>query len=208
MLQKTALICLTFLFATLSSGKDKNKIILPADVLNARTVLVVVKPGSGEPLSNPMANQNAQENVEKALMKWGRFNLALDARTADLIIAVRKGSGQAVRPTVIGGGIDQRPLIVAPTDGNIRIGGQRGKQPDLTSAGSSSENSPHVQTEVGPSEDLFEVYRGGMEAPLDASPVWRYMAKGSLNAPNVPAVEQFRKVINEAVKSAGNKPQP
>jgi hypothetical protein len=48
-----------------------------------------------------------------------------------------------------------------------------------------------------------------LEEPLDAAPVWRYIAKDALNAPNVPAVEQFRKAVNEAMKAANNKkPQP
>jgi hypothetical protein len=209
MLRRSIVICLSALVATLAPAKDKNKIALPAQVLNARTVLVVVKPGAGEPLTNPGANQNAQVNVEKALMKWGRFTPALEPTTADLIIAVRKGTGRGVSPTVTGGPIDQRPVIVEPTDGDIRIGGQRGKPPDLTSTDTGTDAPPHIQTEVGPSNDVFEVYRGGLEEPLDAAPVWRYIAKDALNAPNVPAVEQFRKAVNEAMKAANNKkPQP
>ena len=43
---------------------------------------------------------------------------------------------------------------------------------------------------------------GGREYPLDASPLWRYIAKDSLNAPQVDAVEQFRKAIEEIRKAA------
>jgi hypothetical protein len=52
--------------------------------------------------------------------------------------------------------------------------------------------------EIGASEDTFEVYRGGIEYPLDSSPVWRYIAKDSLQAPGVTAVEEFRKAIAKA----------
>ena len=45
-----------------------------------------------------------------------------------------------------------------------------------------------------------------MEYPLDASPVWRYIAKDSLNAPQVPAVEQFRKALEESEKQRQHKP--
>ena len=52
----------------------------------------------------------------------------------------------------------------------------------------------------------FEVYRGGVDYPLDAAPVWRYIAKGALNEPQVAAVEQFRKAIDESEKQRQQKP--
>jgi hypothetical protein len=44
------------------------------------------------------------------------------------------------------------------------------------------------------------VYRGGISDPLNSSPVWRHIAKDCLRAPNVAAVEEFRKAIAEAEK--------
>ena len=56
-------------------------------------------------------------------------------------------------------------------------------------------------TEVGPSEDTFEVYRGGLDSPLDSPPVWRYIKKDCLRAtPQIPAVEEFRKAVADAEK--------
>jgi len=199
------LLTLVLVLSTLSPAKSKEKIILPADVLNDETVLVVIQPDAGEPLTNPRANRQAQDDVERALMKWGRFRLVMDAQTADLIVAVRKGSGRAVTPTVAGGPIDDRPVILQPSDpGDIRIGGQRGHPTDLSQAqiDGPQNRSPHLGTEVGPAEDILEVYRGRVEYPLDSSPVWRYMAKDGLRSPQVPAVEQFRKVLDEALKAA------
>jgi hypothetical protein len=205
MLRKSTPVRLIFLVGTVAPAKDKNKATLPADVINAHTVLVVVKPDAGEPLTNPMTNQTAEENVEKALMKWGRFELAVETRTANVIIAIRKGNGRSINPTIAGGPIDQRPVILEPTDGGVRVGGQR--RPGDLSTGADPNSTPHVQTEIGPSEDLFEVYRGGMREPLDAAPAWRYMAKDALNTPKVPAVEQFRKAIDDATKAASNNKQ-
>ena len=62
------------------------------------------------------------------------------------------------------------------------------------------QNGPRISNEVGPSEDTFEVYRGGVPNPLDSPPVWRYIAKDCLRAPQVSAVEEFRKLIAEAEK--------
>src|SRR5579863_678384 len=83
-----------------AGGKDKKKIVLPADVLEARMILVVVDPDAGIAIDAPNANRTAQEDVEKALMNWGRFELAMDASNADLIISVRKGNGKMAQPTI------------------------------------------------------------------------------------------------------------
>jgi hypothetical protein len=86
MLQRRILtISVLLLSCLVATAKDKKKALLPADVLRAHTVLVLVDPSAGTDVQNPNANRTAQEDVEKALMEWGRFSLALDARTADLI---------------------------------------------------------------------------------------------------------------------------
>lgn len=53
-------------------------------------------------LDAPNANREAQEGVEKALMNWGRFTMASDVSTADLVILVRRGNGKIAQPTVGG----------------------------------------------------------------------------------------------------------
>jgi hypothetical protein len=55
-------------------------------------------------------------------------------------------------------------------------------------------------------EDSFEVYLGRIEYPLEAAPVWRYMAKDALNGPKVKAVEQFHNAIDESEKQHQQKP--
>jgi len=189
---------LSLLLVTQAQAKNKKKQLLPEDVLRAETVLVVIHPEAGEPLTNPRANRTAQEEVEKAIMKWARFKLVMDSQTADLIIAVRKG--HASGPTIRNSPTDDRPVVAQQTDAQIRIGGKQGRPPDLTDPGFGGPESrrPHISNEVGPSEDIFEVYRGGVKYPLDRSPVWGYMAKDALEGPQVDAVEQFRKVITES----------
>jgi hypothetical protein len=73
------------------------KPVLPAYVLSAETVFVLIDPDAGTSPSSPMANQKARDDVEKALMKWGRFRMAMNAELADLVIVVRKGSGKTER---------------------------------------------------------------------------------------------------------------
>src|SRR4029077_11652476 len=106
-------------------------------------------------LENPIENRVAREDVEKAIMRWGRFNLAMEASTADLIILVQKGSGKIVHPAIGGIPVDNRPVIGESTDGQTRIGGQHGLQPDLIGANSGAPQAtgPQPDAEIGPSED-------------------------------------------------------
>jgi len=192
--------------APLTHAKNKKKQALPDYVLKAQTVVVVVHPDAGEPLTNPTANRRAQDDVERALMKWGRFKLVMDAQTADLVVAVRKG--HAAGPTVSDSPTDDRPVIYQPSGGDVRVGGQHGPPPDLSHPRpvEPPDRGPRIGNEIGSSDDTFEVYRGGVEYPLDAAPVWHYMAKGALNEPQVAAVEQFRKAIDESEKHPQQKP--
>ncbi len=121
--------------------KDKKKSSLPEIVLRARTVLVVIHPDAGEPLHQPTANATARENVERALMNWGRLQPVLDEQEADLVIAVRTATGRMMSPTVKGGPIDTRPTVMQPTDTGIRIGAQQGHAPPL------AKRSRHVGAE-------------------------------------------------------------
>ena len=97
-------------------AKKKEKPTLPDVVMKAQTVLVLIQPDAAEPLTDPLANRKAQEEVEKALMRWGRFRLALDVDTADLVITVKKGTGKAASPTISGGPVDTRPGTIETTD--------------------------------------------------------------------------------------------
>jgi hypothetical protein len=203
------LILLTITGAAVGKDKKEKHAGLPGDVLRARTVMVVIAPHAGEPLKDPQANARAQDDVEKALMKWRRFEVVSEPSLADLVISVRRGTGNVVSPTIKGGPIDQRPVIFQPTDGAIRVGGHTG-QPTDASGQDPIDRGPQLGTEYGSPDDAFEVYRGrqNLELSLESPPVWRYAAKDSLKAPKVSAVEQFRKAIEASEKVDANKGQP
>lgn len=196
-----SLLALTAVLAAPLNAKDKKKPTLPEDILRAQTVRVVISPGAGEPVDQPMANSIARENVEKALNEWGRYRLVMDGQDADLVIAVRTGNGQMMRPTIKGGPIDQRGGVAQGTDSTVRIGGSQGRPPGTDPNMDPMDRGPHVSNEIGPSEDMFEVYRGGnYNSSLDAPAVWRYSAKDCLRAPKMRAVEEFRKLIADSEK--------
>jgi hypothetical protein len=203
MLKRSTLICLV-LVAVVPLAAAKNKQVLPDYVLQAQTVAVVILPDAGEPITDPAANRTAEQNVEKALLQWGRYRLIPDVLTADLIVAVRRGhaGGPAIGPAPI----DTRPVILQPSPGTIYVGGQQGAPPDVTQQPGPYPPNPTISHEAGTAEDTFELFLGGVEYPLDSAPIWRYMAKDALNAPEVRAVERFRQAVADSEKQRKQKP--
>jgi hypothetical protein len=191
-------------------AKDKKKATLPADVLRARTVLVVIDPNAGVDIHDPNANRLAQEDVEQALMKWGRFSLVQEASIADLIVTVSKGNGKIAQPTIGGVPMNSRPGIIQPTDSGVRVGGRQGNNGNPNDPSNPQPSDPHPEVAIGPSQDMFVVYRSTKEdprdAPLDGPPVWRYSSKDALHSPDVPAVDKFRNLIAESEKQLAGKP--
>ena len=199
-------LSIALIFCLSASGKDKKKILLPNDILEARTVLVVIDPDAGVDIQAPNANREALQDVERAFMNWGRFSMAVDISTADLVVAVRKGNGKIAQPTIGGVPSNNRPVIFEPTDSGGRIGGHSGTPPQSGDPTNSQSPNPHQQVEVGPTQDMFVVYRGKRDNALDAPSVWRYNAKDALRSPDVPAVDAFRKLILAAEKQRDAKP--
>jgi hypothetical protein len=200
MLIRIRLVAAILVMSTsLAFASGDKKRVLPAYVLSAETVFVLIDPDAGTSTTSPMANQQARDDVEKALMKWGRFRMAMNAGVADLVVVVRKGSGKIVQPTIGGLPTNDRPVIVQRTDDRGRIGGQKGRPPGSTDP-APQDTHPAPQIEAGMSDDMFVVYHGGEGNPLDGPPAWRYVGKDALKSPSVPAVAEFRKAIEEAEK--------
>jgi hypothetical protein len=201
------LVFLTLLVCCLPAlSKDKKKVILPADVLRAQTVLVVIDPLAGVAIDAPNANNIARNDVENALMNWGRFTLANDVSTADLVICIRKGHGKIAEGTIGGIPNNNRPAILQPTDGGIRTGASQGTPSLPGDPTAPAPANPRPQVEGAQPDDGFAVYRGKRADVLDEAPVWRYRGKDGLESPGVPAVEAFRKLIAEAEKQQAGTP--
>jgi hypothetical protein len=214
-LRKILAVTTIILCSALAPAKDKKKAILPADVLRARTVLVIVDPTAGVDVRDPNANRDARANVEKALDQWGRFTLVQDGLTADLVITVRKGNGKFVQPTIGGTPINGTPPVSggtssSPTQTTTRAGVRWGTgNPNDPSNAGTQPSTPEPQIEAGSPQDMFVVYRGSTNpnwSALDTPPVWRYSHKDALESPSVPAVEVFRKLVAESDKQLASHP--
>ena len=204
-LRKFLAVTAIILCSALASAKKKA--VLPADVLRARTVFVIVDPAAGVDVRDPNANRVARADVEKALDQWGRFTLVQEGSTADLIIMVRKGDGKLIQPTIGGTPINGTPPVSGdststPTQSTTRAG--------VRWPPGNPNSNPEPQIEAGSPQDMFVVYRGSKDdpywSPLDAPPVWRYSGIDALASPSVPAVEVFRKLIADSEKELAAHP--
>jgi hypothetical protein len=207
MLRRVGLLFLVILAITAAGiAGPKKKSSLPPTVLSAQTVLVLIDPQAGTSIAAPLANKTAQDDVEKALMKWGRLKPVMEAETADLVITVRKGSGKVADATIGGLPTNDRPVVGQATDSTLRIGAQQGRAQDSAQTNPQS-TSPHPQADIGAADDMFVVYNGHVDHPLERPAVWRFSSDDALSSPDVPAVQKFRKAIEEAEKQQQkNKP--
>ena len=193
----STLLALTFL-VILGFAKDKTKNVLPAYVLQAKTVAIIIDPNAGMSIDDPQANQRAQKDVEAALLKWGRFDLVSETKSADLIIVVRKGNGRPMDDAMTDARQNNGGDVINSSGRGGSMGPPRGSLPPSTA-------DPQSQGRIGLAEDSFAVFKGG-ENPLDASPAWKYMGTEGLSPQTVPAVAAFRKAVAAAEKAAAEKP--
>jgi hypothetical protein len=205
MLRRASTVFAVILMVTLGFAKDK-KNALPAYVLSAKTVAIIIDPSAGISIDNPRANEEAQKDVEAALLSWGRFEPVLSKQTADLIIVLRRGSGRMMNETMPDPRND-RVGVITPTDNGGSMGGQRGPQPGMAGGPGMGpgQQSPNSQAEIGQADDSFVVYKGGEEKPLSTPPAWTYVAMDGLSPHSVPAVTAFRKAVENAEKGAAAK---
>lgn len=200
---KPLAVSLLLTCCVLASAKKK-KVILPDEVLQARTVVVIIDPQAGMDIEDPTANRIARNEVESAFMKWGRFALVSDVSSADLVIVVRKGNDKPAEGTIAGPpnndmpvtlGRGSRPNPSADSDPSAA-------QPTMTNDPTSPQPTypAHPQIEAGQTDDVMTVYRGKRDDALDSPPVWRHSARNALQSPGVPAVDAFEKLFEEAEK--------
>jgi hypothetical protein len=209
---RVALLAIFLSFVSLSVAVAKKKPQVPDFVLKARTVCVLIDPDAGTSLTDPLANKTARDEVEKALMTWGRFSLVQEPGHADLVIVIRRGAGKPVDRTIGNLPTNDRPITVQQTDNTIRLGGQQGRAPGSPSQPLPQDTRPEQQTEVGNvvAQDMFTVYGPstgedqGLSTAQDTrngrSIGWKSAGKNILKSPEVPAVVDFRKAVEETEK--------
>jgi hypothetical protein len=213
---RVALLAFSLSVLSLSVAAAKKKAQVPDFILKAQTVCVLIDPDAGTSLTDPLANKTAREDVERAFMTWHRYSLVQEPGRADLVIVIRRGSGKPVDRTIGNLPTNDRPITAQQTDHSIRIGGQQGRAPGSPSQTMPQDTRPEQQTEVGTAvaQDSFIVYGPG-RGDLGSSPGsqmgdrnigWRDMGKNILKAPDIAAIANFRKAIEETEKQNQKKP--
>src|SRR5947199_10313270 len=107
MAKRSAMVITLVMLAISASPKEKKEIV-PALILRAQYVAVIVDPEAGISVANPGENRIARSDVEAALEKWRCFKLTVNAANADVVAVMRKG-GKALKPT--NGATGKRPTV-------------------------------------------------------------------------------------------------
>lgn len=181
--------------------------MMPPYILRAHTVAVLIDPEAGVSMRDPNGNQTARKDVETALLNWGRFQPVMDAREADMVIVIRKASKAPVDATIPDPRQNRRGGVIEPTDSGISVGVQRGPSGPVGQTGQAKVPVPSGPAETRPTAqagtpgDVFQVFEGKSDNPVDNVPGWQYVKKDGLHAHDVPAVAAFRKAIAEAEKA-------
>jgi hypothetical protein len=187
MLTRACLWTALVLFSSaLAIAGPKKKDELPAYVLKAHTVAVIIDPSVGASGTSVPENIKAKEEVEQALMKWGRLGLSYNVQSADLVIVIGKGTGRLVEVTVawVPTSVPQQTVPRDTDAGPLPL-----------------PQDARPQKEAAPLDDTFFVYKGHSQLPVDQRPLfWRYSNKNALRSPDVPAVTEFRKAIEATEK--------
>jgi hypothetical protein len=187
--------------------------LMPSYVLGARTVAVVIDTEAGISLRDPNANQTARKDVETALQNWGRYQIVMDPRGADLIIVIRKGTKPQADITIVDPRQNRRGGMVEPLDDGISVGVQRGPNNQTSRTTRPVPQGPadtKPVAQAGTPGDVFQVFNGKLEDPLNSPAGWQYVKNDGLHSHDVPSVAAFRKAVADAEKQAaqqkGNHP--
>jgi len=189
-LQLLAITVLLLPSLTLCQKSNKHN-DAPAVFGTAKTFFV--ESGNGaldRPGMNPAEGQ-AISDVQDAVLRWHRYELALHREKADLVFVLRKG--QAANA-------DQQPGLGSRSNSSgpptQRVPGQPGQPDSLGTA-----------VEAGPEGDSLRVYTLNEKGKL-IGPIWTREIPNGLNPPDPLILEQLRIAIEHAFPLSTSSPPP
>jgi hypothetical protein len=200
---KLIALCLVLMPALATvQGKTKKPYKLPETISQARYFYVEAVDGDE---FNPRLlpeDREAIADVEKALNKWDRYTLTTRRGDADLIFVVRKGRLADANVGVSGSAGPQggagTQVGTRPQDCN---GPQGGNGPQNVPGRAGCAPGPGIGVaaggEVGPADDLFEVYvtnTGAANSPNGprGTLLWMHTLAGGLDSPELLLFKQFK----------------
>jgi len=169
--------------AVLGSAQNKKKHSdVSAVFMNAKYFYVEAQAGDVMRPSLFPEDRQAIFDVQNGVQDWKRYTLATRRNQADLVFVVRKGRAA---PGQAGLGIPGGPRSPDPPTQSR----QPGQAQDDDGVG--------VRAEVGPSDDMLQVYTTNPDGQL-MGPVWNREMRDGLDGPQVPLLRQLRIAVEKA----------
>jgi hypothetical protein len=125
-------------------------------------------------------DRDAISDTQEALQRWNRYALTIRKDQADLVFMVRKGRFAAALGH---GGVSEGSGPVPPSPQSP------GQSPNADSLG--------VRTEIGPEDDLLQVFTLNADRKL-IGPIWTREMKDGLDGPRVLLLQQLKEAVEQA----------
>jgi hypothetical protein len=172
---------LVVLSPVLGPAQKAKKHDVPAAFMNARYVYVEAE--SGGDITNPDVypeDRQAISNVESGVKQWNRYAIAIRKNQADLVFRIRKGR-----------------LVGVQGHATVSAGAGPGPSPTQTPRPGMSGDELGASSEVGPNDDLLQVFSTGPDGKL-LGPIWTREMKDGLDAPRVLLLQQLKDAVERA----------
>jgi hypothetical protein len=187
-----SLVALLVIFSPiLGLAQKAKKHDVSAVFMNARYVYVDAE--SGGDITNPDVypeDRRAISNVESGIKQWNRYAIAIRKDQADLVFRVRKGR-----------------LIGVQGHATVSAGTSPGPPPPQTPRPGMSGDELGASSEVGPEDDLLQIFATGPDGKL-FGPIWTREMKDGLDAPRVLLLQQLKDAVDRAYPNPPPTKQP
>lgn len=170
--------------------KAKKQSDVPAAFAQARYVYVRAQDGDVMKPSLYPEDRQAIGDVQNGLRDWNRYAVVIQSDDADLVFIVRKGRSA--------GGQTRTGISV----GSPRQPGQPGQPGQTRQPGQvpDDDNGVGVGAQVGPSEDMLQVFITNHQGRL-IGPIWNRAMNDGLEGPDVPLLRDLRVAVERAYPS-------
>ena len=186
------LVALLVVFSpVLGSAQKAKKHDLSAAFMNARYIYVETE--SSRDITSPDAypeDRQAISNVESGIKQWNRYAIAIRKDQADLVFRVRKGR-----------------LVGVQGHATVSAGTNPGPPPPQTPRPEMGGDELGTSSEVGPDDDLLQVFSTGPDGKLSV-PIWTREMKEGLDAPRVLLLQQLKDAVDRAYPNPPPTQQP
>jgi hypothetical protein len=161
-------------------AKPKKQTVPPALFSKARYVYVEATDGDAFTPGLLPEDRQAIFDVQDGLRRWNRYALTERRSQADLVFVVRKGR-IASADAHVGISVGNHPANSGVSPGNT----------------SQQENNAGAGVEVGPPDDLLDIYTLDPQGRL-SGPIWMKSEADGLRSPGLPLFTEIESAVDSA----------